>query len=172
MHDSAFVFDTFILQDVPESSLHRLDPHRELLLAWARIEQQPLRWIVDPGRDAFLLEAPCLTDAGAGPQPVPVFLLGRRGDLFSVEFYDYSEKYKAIDGRFHYKMKYRQGLLRLPERLADDAENILGLVYDAMRAFCETKVMLEDAKEQRETPSLLEVFSVDVAGTAFTPGEH
>lgn len=158
-----YAFENFVYQIVPASGRYRLGSHRHDLPA----DGEPQAWVIDPGRDVFILEAPCKTSGASGPQPVPVFLLGRKGDLFSVEFYDYDEKYAMIEDRLHYKAKYREGVLRLPARLRADAETLLGLVYDAVRAWCEIKIMREDAETGRTPPSLLEVYSVDVGEALF-----
>lgn len=162
-----FVYENFIHQVIPETCLHRLSHYREHLLAWSRASKKPLWWTLDPGRDTFIIEAPGISKDEMADHPVPVFLLGRRDDHFSVEFYDFVERHKVFRNRYLFNYRYRDGLLRLPEHLRADTEHVVSLVCDAVRAHCETRLMRHDAEDGRDVPSLLEAISVDIADTKY-----
>lgn len=167
MAEPVFVYENFIHQIIPETCLHRLGHYRNHLAAWAGMAGKPLWWVLDPGRDTFIVEAPSLTQDSTNPQLVPVFLLGRRGDNFSVEFYDFRERRKLICDRLLFKYSYCGGMLRLPEHLRADTDNIHDLVLDAVRAHCETRLMRADAEAERPNPSLLEGLNVDIKDTKY-----
>lgn len=169
----AYEYESFVHEPVPGALFHRLGGLEHMFVGWSNLRGQPLYWTVDKSRDLFIIPmtgSADSTDDDSG-LPVPLFLLGYRDTNFTVEFLHYRERQEPEGGRILYNITYKKGLLRLPETLRPEVENMLGLVHDAILAYRQASLQRLNEESGEKMQRVIEALQVEVETITYFP-EH